>query len=155
MPSGFRCRRMISSTHRRSSGLTQLNTPWRAMKSNVGRSAGMFAKSAQSTRTFCRAVAATSRSICPVCTGMKSTPCETTLRIRRRERQERAAEATAEFQKIKTLPDRGWPDALQRRDISHPGRGHEGIVAWQVGDIGDVAGGGRGRRGHGRGSSEI
>ena len=44
------------------------------MKSNCGRTAGIFAKSAQSTRTLRRFVAVTSRSICSVCTGMKSTP---------------------------------------------------------------------------------
>jgi hypothetical protein len=80
---------------------------------------------------------------------------EAPLRVRRRERQERAAEAAAEFQEIEALPDRGRPNALQRCDISHAGRGHEGVVARQVGDIGDVAGGRGGWGRHGRGFSEI
>ena len=79
---------------------------------------------------------------------------EAALRVRRRERQERAAEAAAELQEIEALADRRRPDALQRGDIPHPGRGHERVVTGEVGDVGDVAGGGRRCRVHGRGSSK-
>ena len=56
------------------------------------------------------------------------------------ERGKAAAEATAEFEKAEAVYGAGRHDAVERGDIPHRDRRHLRVEAWNIRDVGDVAG---------------